>query len=275
MLPSTESANSFSQPHEVADPELDTLRDILFSRYRHRIGELEEQVASLEERLADQDRLAALVTPILGEAIRRKINENRDEMITALYPIIGQVVSRAVAEAIRDLARRIDRQMRTSFNLASLGRRWWARARGISEAEIMMREALPFEVAEIFLIHRETSLLIYHISQQFDTSADSHLISSMLSAIRDFAQEAFGQGQTGQLDEIQYGARRILVEAGQYVYLALVIDGIEPSGFRDQMRQEIIEIEQSYGKILRHYDGNRAPLASVEAILQPLLTPVR
>lgn len=175
-----------------ADPALETLRDILFSDSQRRIVELEGEVTDLERRLADKDAFVAMITPVLGSAIRRSIRDAREEMIQALYPIIGQTVVRAVSEAIRDLARTLDAQMRTSFDLPAVGRRIQARVSGVSSAEMTLREALPFNVAEVFLIHRESGLLLWHLSRDPATAHDSDLISGMLTAIRDFVEESFG-----------------------------------------------------------------------------------
>ena len=115
-----------------------------------------------------------------------------------------------------------------------------------------LRDALPFQVAEIFLVHRESGLLLLHsvagpiADPALPTAEDNaDLVSGMLTAIRDFAQDAFGRGQEGQLDEIQYGNRRILIEACQHVYLAAVVDGIEPAGFRAKLRERTVEVENA------------------------------
>jgi hypothetical protein len=213
-----------------------------------------------------------MITPVLGRAIRRSIRDARDEMIEALYPIIGQTTVRAVSEAIRDLARTIDAQMRTSITPQVIGRRLRGQVSGFSGAEMTLREALPFNVAEVFLIHRESGLLLWHISRDPDASSDSDLISGMLTAIRDFVKESFGRGEEGQLDEIQYGERRILLEAAQHAYLAVVIDGIEPPGFRADMRERIIEVEYAHERTLHPYQGDPTPLAPVEPSLRSLVT---
>ena len=251
-----------------ADPSLEDLRQILFGQ---QVARLEGELDDLEQRLADRDALIALVAPVLSDAIRRKIRDAREEMIEALYPVIGQAVVRAVSEAIRDLARKIDAQMRTSMAPRALWRRLRARLSGVSASEVALRESLPFEVAEVFLIHRETGLLLQHLSREPDASPDSDLISGMLTAIRDFARDAFGRGREGQLDEIQYGQRRILIEAARYAYLAVVVDGIEPPGFRAEMRERIIEIDHAHERTLRRYEGDPTPLAPAEASLRSLL----
>jgi hypothetical protein len=192
-------------------------------------------------------------------------------MVEALYPIIGQIVVRAVGEAIRDLARGIDFQLRVAYSPRSIVRRIRARASGVSDAQMILRDALPFDVVEIFLIHRETGLLLQHISHYPDASPDSDLIGGMLTAIRDFAQDAFGRGEEGQLEEIQYGNRGILIEAAQHAYLAVVVRGLAPAGFRSQIRDRIIEIEHQHTPTLRSYTGDSTALAAVAEPLESLL----
>jgi len=195
-----------------ADPSLESLRDILFGRYRQQLDALRAEVDDLERQVTDRESLVGTIAPLLGDLIRRKVRDAREEMIDALYPIIGQVVVRAVGEAIRDLVRTIDARMRSSVSPRALWQRLRARARGVSDGEMALREALPFAVSDVLLIHRETGLLLWHVSGDREGMPDSDLVSGMLTAIRDFARDALGQDQEGQLDEIQYGEQRILIE---------------------------------------------------------------
>lgn len=263
------------KPADRADSSPDTglemLRDILFSRYRRQIVELEAELADLENRLTDRDALIAAISPVLGQAIRRQIRDSREEMVDSLYPLIGQLVVRAVAEAIRDLTRTIDAQMRTSFSPAQVGERLKARITGVSNAEMLLRQSLPFEVTDVLLIHRESGLLLWHVSRNAENTADSDIISSMLTAIQDFVQDAFGRDEEGGLDQIQYGSRRILLERGRLAYLAVVVDGTEPAGFQAEMRERVSNINLMYEKPLRQYNGDARPLAPVEPSLKSLL----
>lgn len=256
---------------EAADASLEELRALLARPDRQRSATLAARVETLEHRTSDPSELVAAISPLMGDIIRRKIQDSRDEMIEALYPIIGQLIGRAVAEAIRDLARTIDTRMRTSFSLGSVLRRWRGRVAGVPDAALALRDALPFRVAELFLVHRESGLLLQHLSNEPETADQADLVSGMLTAIRDFAHDAFGRGQEGQLDEIQYGTKRILVEASQHAYLAVVVDGIEPAGFRQALRERIIAVENAYAGALAHYDGNADPFAAVRPDLRPLL----
>jgi hypothetical protein len=257
---------------------LDDLRAIVAGPDRQRLAALETRIAEVEHRTGDHEALVAAVSPILSDAIRKQVREDRDAMVESLYPLIGQLISRAVAESIRDLARTIDRRMRTSFSPAYLLRRAQARARGVSDAELVLRDALPFRVSELFLVHRESGLLLLHLPSAMQVgrpdgagSENADLISGMLTAIRDFAQDAFGSGQEGGLDEIQYGNRRILIEACQHVYLAAVVDGVEAAGFRERLRETTLEVENAYIDALKRYDGDASRFAASEPRLAALL----
>lgn len=250
---------------------LDELRTLLLASDRARVQDIVAELGELDRLLKDEDALAALVSPALSEAIRRSIVESRDEMVEALHPVIGLAVVRAVSEAIQDLARTVDARVRQPFSPQAIARRVRATFGGISGGELALREALPFEVSEIFLIHRETGLLLRHLSQGPKASEDSDMISGMLTAIRDFAADAFGDGRQGQLDSIQYGDRHILIEAARFTYLAVVVRGVEPAGFRAVMRDTLIDIDLAYGALLRAYDGNASALAPIDSDLLPLM----
>jgi hypothetical protein len=254
------------------EPPLGTLREILTGDQRRRIETLEAEVGALKKQLAQEDALIATITPVLGDAIRRRVAEAREEMIEALYPIIGQLVVRAVSEAVRDLARTVDAQVRTSFNLRSA---WWrlrARIGGASGAEASLRQALPFRAEEVFLIHGESGLLLRHLSQAGSDQSDAEVIGAMLSAIRSFASDAFGRGETGELDVVEQGERRILIESAQHAYLAVAVKGVEPTGYRALMREKLTEIEHSQSAALSHYDGDSRSFAPADEVLRPLMS---
>jgi hypothetical protein len=220
--------------------------------------------------LGDDEWLAGVIAPVMDRALRANIQEHRDEMIETLYPIIGQVVVRAVREAVQDLARSVDGRLRTSFSPALLVKRLQARLQGIPPAELALRDALPFHVEEVFLIHRASGLLLRHVSSDPAAAQESDLISGMLTAVRDFAADAFGRRPGEELDIIEYGGRRILIEAAEHVYLAVVGEGIEPTGYRASLRDLVIDVENRYFFLLRSYEGDATPFAAVEPQLLSL-----
>lgn len=137
---------------------------------------------------------------MIGEALRRQVYQAREDIIDALYPVIGQMIARAVTEAVRTFAQQVDNQLRRGTQVIFEPRYWQARLRGVSTREFELRDALPFTVHKIFLIQRDSGLLICHSSTE--ERPDRDLVSGMLTAIRDFARDTFGRDESGELGEI-------------------------------------------------------------------------
>ncbi|MEZ4710088.1 MAG: hypothetical protein R3A44_22975 [Caldilineaceae bacterium] len=248
---------SWAENERTDEDTLEELRLLLLGHYQRQMVQVQEAIDELSVRTADKEGLIRTITPVMGDLIRNKIRENRDEMIEALYPIIGQLVMRAVSEAVRDLARKMDAQLHTTYSVSYQSRRLWARLNGVSESDLILRDSLPFHISEVFLIHRESGLLLWHGSlDQTSELTDADLISSMLTAIRDFTADAFGNNQEERLDEIQYGNHQILIETAQHVYIAVVAAGIEPAGFRSMLRRHVIAIQHSHYRKLADYNGD-------------------
>jgi len=73
------------------------------------------------------------------------------------------------------------------------------------------------------------------------------------------------------MEEIEFGDQRILIEASRHAYLAVVVDGVEPPGFRSEMCERVIQIEHRFGDLRRHYEGDSLRLAEAQEMLLPLL----
>lgn len=275
---------------------VDALRDIVVRQERQRIDALEAGLQELNaeiepDSLAEKlnpvmsglvrqtihdspDEMAEAIGPVMGEAIRVQIRDSRQGMVDAIAPIIGATVQKALSDFAHELQRNIDARLRTSFQPSDVLRNIQARLRGISPAELAMRDALPFAIQELFLIHRESGLLLAHLHPGKAQVSDSDLIGGMLTAIRDFVQDSFGQGQADkELDEIQYGEQRIIIQGGRYVYLAAVIEGVETPGFRARLRDWVNDLYVQYGSVLRDYTGDPASLPDLETRLAELIRP--
>ena len=204
-----------------------------------------------------RDELAEALGPIMSDAIRVQIRDSRKEMVETLYPIILETVMRAVTEFLREFQRNIDARLRSTFILKGFLNRAGARLRGVSSAELTLRESFTFSLEELFLIQHESGLLLAHQSPNNEENSDSDLIGGMLTAIRDFARDSFGDGDSEQeLREVEFGDERIIIQSGQYVYAAAVIKGIEPTGFHAQLQELVSELHIDHKPELRDYAGD-------------------
>jgi hypothetical protein len=209
---------------------------------RVRIARLEAELVESDAPASDWDAFVAEITAILSDVIRHRIQDSRDEMIEASYPILGQLIGRAVSETLRELARSMlgcgyrspRRQSRDDT----------VRLQGILESALM-RNISPFQMTKVFLVERQSGMLLKHVSHDPEAAANSGLVSGILTTIRDFAQDTFGREGEGQFHEVQNGSQRNVVEASRHTYLAAVIDGSEPSGFRADLCYRIRRFENA------------------------------
>ncbi len=250
-----QAKQSISDPQEVVNRLSPVLVRVLHRQARQQEAQFAEAVA-----------------PVMGPAIRHQIREAKDDIIDALYPLIGQIIGKAISEAFRELTRNIDSRMRRQFNPRSQAQRISGRLRGVSEAEMILRDSIPFEVDHIFLIHRETGLLLEHIAAPGQANQEMATMSGMLTAIRDFVRDSFGGGE-GDLEEITHGDQRVLLESGGYAYLAVVLDGVEPAGYNQLINRIIRRINLEDEVFLRDFDGVMDDMPNFRDDLAPLLAP--
>jgi hypothetical protein len=75
----------------------------------------------------------------------------------------------------------------------------------------------------------------------------------------------------GDLEEITLGEHRILLEAGQYAYLAVVLKGIEPPGYNERIHEVIHSINMQHERALSGFIGDMHALPDLKPALAPLL----
>lgn len=258
------------------------------------INQAQKEVQSLQAGLADPHKVTEImklgiqpaleqgiksdpvgygdvIAPVISPAIRNQIRDSRDEMVEALSPIIGQTIAKAIAEAFQDFRRRLDAQLKQGFNFRQRVQKAGARLKGVSEADLLIRSAFSYTITHVFLIHRQTGLLLKQLARKDDIQ-DMDLISGMLTAIRDFAKQTIGQDEH-DLEDIQYGNSHILIKTGQYAYLAAVVEGIQPAGYSTLLESSIHEINIRHDKVLSHYKGNMDQLPDFTPELKKILEP--
>lgn len=263
-----------------AEESFAKLKEILLSDDQRRIAELKEELERLQVRLRDKEQLIQILGPVIAELMEKKIIESRDEMaevlspimseaiknqveyakdevVNALYPVIGKTIRKSIAEAMRNLARTVNEKVERALSLRLLVKRIKARVSGVSPEDLILKESMPFEIQEIFLIHKDTGIMLLHASSQSSHSqADKELISGMLTAIQDFAGTVFSGEEARDLHEIQYEDRQIRLEVGQHAYLAFVSSGLPPDDFSEEIADLGSEIHRKFLPALRDFAGN-------------------
>ncbi len=104
---------------------------------------------------------------------------------------------------------------------------------------------------------------------------DDDLFSATLDVIQNFMRTSFPFLKGTFLRTIEHGNLRILIERGRYSYLTLLIEGLEESGFRNRMRQELQEFETKNAGILEQMMRRiRQPTREAESPSAPAPKPL-
>ena len=233
-----------------------------------------EIASAISEQIRlDRDAIIDALAPEMGAAIKQQIVLERDAMVDALYPVIGNTIAKYFAEAIRSINEKVEQ----TFSLEGVQRKIRAKMRGVSEAELILKESTPFDVQAIFLIHNLSGLVMIDIQQsdldELVDPIDSDMLAGMLTAIRSFANECMSRASSNtELDAINYSGSKILLEVAGYCYLAVIIRGEPDRALVNKIRDVFARIVQIYGDRFKQFDGDQSVIPpEVEIDLKTLI----
>lgn len=203
----------------------------------------------------DYRRLAGALAPIVLQSIKTEIHNSRDMMVDALYPITGRLVAAAVRNAFKDL---VD-QLNTKLDSTLSADRWRAKLKatvtGRSEAEVLLSEGAAFEIVDLLLIDRQSGLLIAQGGPDADQGGmDSHLLSSILTAIMAFVRDAMSQSSEQDLRTLHVGDVRLHLQVSPGAILAIKTKGPPPAGFETSLSETFCSFLSRWGDALSQPD---------------------
>lgn len=225
-----------------------------------------------QQIIIERSAIANAIAPEMGIAIKQQITLERDAMVDALYPVIGGTIVKYMAEAMRSINEKLEK----SLSPEGIIRKFRAKIQGVSEAELILKEAMPFSIEAIFLIHKSSGLVISEV-QSGSQKLESEMVAGMLTAIRSFVNDCItNSGGNTEVDAIEYGNSKILLEVAGYCYLAIVTEGEPPQWFVDKIRQALSAIVQNYGELIESFEGDPATIPEqVNALLEELTTSLK
>jgi outer membrane protein OmpA-like peptidoglycan-associated protein len=214
--------------------------------------------AIAQQVVTNPEEISDALAPTMGQAIKKQIAIEQDAMVDALYPIIGNTVGKYMGETIKA----INEKLEQTLSVEGITRKIRAKIQGVSEAELIIREAMPFQIQAIFLIHKASGLLIAEV-QQDSQHLESEMLAGMLTAIRGFVNDCISQSGDLplELDEIDYGTSKIMLEAAGYCYLAVVVKGEPPAALTKMMQATLGQLVRKHNQSLQHFEGDPATIS--------------
>lgn len=282
------SLDKLSENKEREDSsEMDSLRELIVGPEQSKINKLEERLDNPEIRIKEigeilpdaillrtsqDEKIAKSIGPTVEKAIEVSIQKNRKVLVDALFPVMGPAIRKAVSSTILGMIQSFNKALEYSFSIQGLKWRFEALRTRKPFAEIVLINTLLFQVEQIFLIHRDSSLVIQHVMSKDITVEDPDLVSSMLSAIRDFVQDSFDVKKEESLDTLRIGSdRSIWIEQGSYAVLAAVIRGTPPMELRTVLRETLDNIHLTQSDALENFDGDSASFEVIRPDLEECL----
>ncbi len=217
------------------------LKQILFEEDRSVQREVVERLNEIDAKIEERDQLEPRVAPILDDkvldlqqnfstifgpevtkSIRRQIQESQDEVVEALYPIIGKMIKKYIVKEYEQLAEKVDRRIDRALS----PQEWMRRIKswlGIKQAStVLEHELLEPEIEQILVVQKDSGLLIGSYSK--NQAVDNDMVAGMITAIKAFAQDAFEkEGQ--ELEMIEYETFKLFIRTFKSFFIVTALSG--------------------------------------------------
>jgi len=236
----------------------------------HAIRQASEPLDSQTRAEIAPELIESLQKPV-EQCIKQSISRDIRPFAEALFPVMGPAIRKSLNELFKSLIQSINKSLEQSLSWQGLSWRIKAWRSGRLFSEIVLQHTLVYRVEQVFLIHRESGLLIQHLHQEEIEIGDSEAISAMFTAIQDFIRDSFLNNKIEELDSVEIGEYTVWLERGPYTVLACVIRGVAPYDFRNLMRLTIESLHARYGILLQQFSGDSGQLQACQFFLEKTL----
>ncbi|MEO0459673.1 MAG: OmpA family protein [Myxococcota bacterium] len=244
------------------------------------LAELKDLVSPGSERLADalpeavtlrsarDDKLGRALASTVERALEESVQRSPETIADAIFPVIGPAIRKSIRDALRAMTQSLNQTMEQTLSVQGLRWRLEAMQTGRPVAEVILRHTLLYRVEHVFLIHRDSGILLASLSEDPQVRDNADMISGMLTAIRSFASDSFGTPESTSLDAIELGELEIHIQQGPYALLAVVFRGTPPRELLGLLGEVLEEVHESYSTLLRGFDGDTELFQPVVELLQ-------
>tara|TARA_R110000868_G_scaffold60810_2_gene185206 strand:- start:692 stop:1510 length:819 start_codon:yes stop_codon:yes gene_type:complete len=242
----------------IKDKRFELLIDLLLADDRQDISLLKEELLEaknfkskvdpfVDAKIEDlRQNFPVYFGDTITETIKVQIKESQDEVVEALYPIMGKLVKKFIASEIAKLFESINNTINEKFSVKSIIKRFFKGKK--TNAEDVLQEVFEPVVEELFVIGKESGLLIGSYSR--GNIADKDMVSGMLTAIKAFAEDAFSkEGQ--DLEDIKFETFQLSMMNFKSIYLATATSGVLNAEFKDRLTDSLNNLADT---ILRNRD---------------------
>ena len=222
-------------------------------------------------RTMQDEQLTKAAVPTVEQAIHTSVKQDLNILSDALFPVMGPAIRKAVSTALKTLTESMNQTLDQSLSPQSFKWRLEALQTGKSFAEVVILRTLVYRVEQVFLIHKQTSLVLQYVVAPLVAAQDADLVSAMLRAIQDFVQDSFKVSQEDALDTLEFGELTIWIFQGPQAVLAGVIRGNAPQDLRSVFQTTIEKIHKKFRKDIISFQGDSTPFEPSKQYLEDCL----
>tara|TARA_R110000868_G_scaffold234152_1_gene487846 strand:+ start:195 stop:1040 length:846 start_codon:yes stop_codon:yes gene_type:complete len=272
----------------VERDKIELLKDILFTDDREFAEKIARRIETIEHTVNEQEKLTEKVKPIilkqldefvteipttLGPTItatlKEEIQKNRDGIVDALYPILGKMIKKYISQEIKLLSEKINKQL-SAKRWTTKFKSWFT---GVKEEDIILSETSSASIEQVLLIERGSGILAASYSKT--ETIDKDMISGMLTAIKGFVEDAFGQ-KNQNLELIEYELYNIHLQSFVSYYVAVVISGDYNTKAKDKVQDLIFDFYDDFmgknlDKIFKSSDEKSKKMIDRESLEKELV----
>ncbi len=281
------------KPGVTCEPQASTPEEDLSELRGLLLGTVQEELTRIQRRLDDprlqaedmsralpeaatlsssrSEDLSHALVPTVEQAVRASVRKDPRVLVDALFPVMGPAIRKAIANALRGMVESLDKVLRQSLSIQGVRWRLEALRTGRSFAEVALLHSLVYRVEQVFLIHKQTGLLLRHLAADQVTVKDGDMVSGMLTAIQDFVKDSFNVPEGGELETLEVGSLSVFVEQGPQAVLAAVVRGNAPEEFRSTLQETLERIHLRQSEALNAFKGDSAPFGAVHDLLEDCL----
>lgn len=256
--------------------EFERLRELLLGPEQHSLQQQQEALARLArtqaelpqalpglleaaERGSGREALHRALAPVVASALTDAVRRDRRSIVDALFPVIGPTIRKAIAEALRSFVSDLNRALEQSLSLRGWAWRFEAWRGRVPYAQVLLKHTLRYRIDHLFLIERESGLLLHRYSAPELPDLDSDAIAGMLTAIGDFVRDSVHAeaGSDAGLASATVGEHLLQVHEGPVAALACFIRGVTPSALAERLRTRLEDLHRGLdaaGQVQADYD---------------------
>lgn len=271
------------------DDSLNELRNLLlgpvqdqFSKMQQLLKSLENQELQAEEvsqvlpeailiRSSRDKQVVKAMESITEEAISSSVKKDPRIIVDVLVPVMLPAIRKAITTLIKEMIQSFSATLEHGLSMRGLKWRFEAFKTKKPFGEVALLHSLVYQVEQVFLIHRDTGLVLQSAAADEVIAQDADMISSMLTAIQDFVRDSFVSEQDNSLETLQFGDRSIWIEQSSQAVLAAVVWGNAPVELQKVLRETLDAIHFERLDTLRSFDGDTTPFEATKPRLADCL----